>query len=268
MPHIMTILSAVIAVIALIVFSFQQEEVPAALLKPEAVSSTKQEAPLPINQSSEQTALQTNTQQNSTISSATALAYYKQAKEQGYVSLVSAFESGAIANSDMSTQEQEKLCEMTLTMVRVAEITRLENAGCAAKNGKVSFMSVNNGLKTTDGQIDQAAIIEKLDYFHQRNELQTDVTYKAFGIEEKDSLYNRAVAFNLDQVVDYLMRIQAPLPESNLINDHLRGRQPSLAMIKKLQSLGYSLDEQSQKIIQTERFQEKHPALSQQLAQH
>ena len=242
------------------------------LLKPQnEVTATSQLS----NQST--TAIASSHQQTTATASPTALpnqkkrisaiasTYYKQAQQQGYASLVPAFERGAIANSDMSAEEQQKLCEMTLTMVRVAEIKRLANAGCAAKNAKVGFMSVNNHLKTSDGQIDQAALIEKLDYFHQRNELQTDVTYKLFGIEEKDSIYHRAVAFNLEQVLDYLLAIQAPLPQSNLIHDHLRGMQPNLAMIQKLQGLGYSVDEQSHKIMQSPRFQEKYPVLYQRL---
>jgi hypothetical protein len=267
MPHLITIVCAVIAVLALIVFSFKQEEVPAALLQDQQ-SQPSSEAKL----SSDDEKLDQSTAKIDTKDkkiSATARAYYKQAAEQGYVSLVPAFESGAIAHSDMSTKEKEKICELTLIHVRVAEIKRLEKTDCYTKNGKIGFRSIHGALKTADGTIDQAAIIEKLKYFHERNQLQTDITYKipVLGYEEHDSAYNKAVAFDLEQVFDYLSSIDAPLPKNNLLHDHLRGHHPNIPMIKKLQALGYNTDQGSLNIINNAKFQQKHAEVYQYLSQ-
>jgi hypothetical protein len=268
MPHLITIFCAVIAVLALIIFSFQQEEVPPNLLKPDH-SQVKSTSTITQHEiASSNAAIEQSVPKTSKIS-ATATRYYQQANEHGYESLVPAFENGAIANSNMSAKEKQKMCELTLLRVRVNELKRLEKANCHAQDGMISYRSINATLKTPDGQVDQTAIIEKLEYFRERDQLQTDVTYKIaeLGYEEKDSMYNTAAGFGLDQVVDYLVNIDVPLPKNNLINDHLKGIHPNLAMIEKLQGLGYQLDSDSQKILQSARFQEKYADLYQSLSQ-
>ncbi|WP_122898252.1 hypothetical protein [Acinetobacter sp. B51(2017)] len=266
MPHILTLVAAVAAVLALIVFSFQQEQVPRQLQQNTAVS-TEQSAQQPETAASRPSPTTQTSHNKSSKLSATASAYYQQAYEHGYASLVAAFESGAIANSDMSQKEKQKICELTLSRVHVAELKRLEHTECQVQNGKISFMSVNSGLKTPDGKIDQAAIIEKLAYLREHQQLQTDVTHTIAGLEykEQDSLYSSVVGFDLDQVFDYLLSIDAPLPAYNLLNDHLRGHHPNLNMIKKLQQLGYSADQMSLKIINDVEYQQKRPEIYQYL---
>lgn len=167
----------------------------------------------------------------------------------------------------MSHKEKQKICDLTLSRVRVAELKRLEHSECQVQNDKISFMSVNSSLKTPDGKIDQAAIIEKLAYLREHQQLQTDVTHIIAGLEykEQDSLYSSVVGFDLDQVFDYLLSIDAPLPAYNLLNDHLRGHHPNLTMIKKLQQLGYSADQMSLKIINDVEYQQKRPEIYQYL---
>lgn len=264
MPHILTILAAVVAVLALIVFSFKQET-PETLPKQDQ-SITSEPSPQQPQILSNHPAASISQNKSSTLS-ATANAYYKQATEHGYASLVPAFESGAIANSDMSSKEKQKICEITLGRVRVAELKRLEHSGCQVQNGQISFMSVNSALKTADGKIDQAAIIEKLAYLQEHGKLQTDVTYTIAGLQYKelDSLYSRVVGFDLDQVFDYLVSIDASLPKYNLLDNHLRGHHPNINMIKKLENLGYSANETSLEIINAAPFQDKYPEVYQYL---
>lgn len=266
MPNIITMVLAIIAVLGIIFLSFQQQEAPESLLKPDIqhVEHTLTSEPqvtttLPASAQS--------TPQASKIST-TASIYYKQAAEHGYESLIPFFERGAIANSDMSHKEKQKICELTLTRVRVAELKRLEHTECQVQNGKISFMSVNASLKTPDGKIDQAAMIEKLAYLQERQQLQTDMSYTIAGLEYKEpnSLYSKVVGFDLDQVFDYLLSVDAPLPQYNLLHDHLRGHNPNLNMIKKLQQLGYTADHASLKIINDATYQQKHPEIYQYLS--
>ena len=258
MPHILTILAAVIAVLGLIVFSFKQEDVPENLLKPHATQVESELITSTSNIAFERTAQ--DVAPKSAKLSATALAYYKQAREQGYESLVSAFESGAIANSDMSEKEKQKMCSITISWVRVAELKRLEQAGCHTQIGTTGFSSVNGNLKMADGTVDQAAVIEKLEYLRERDQLKTERTYSIaeLNYQEHDSLYNLAVGFDLDQVFDYLQTIDAPLPQTDLINNHLKGRHPNVNMIKKLEKLGYTSNAKSQDILRAERFQNQY----------
>ena len=264
MRQIIGITAGAIAVIATILFFLKPDSEKNLALESSA-SVTAQSIPTP-SADNRTTAAAVQLPQKKQIS-ATALAYHQQASEHGYASLVPAFERGAIANSDMSAAEQEKLCEITLTHVRVAELKRLDKVNCRARNGRASFMSISKALTTENGDIDQAAIIEKLEYFRARNELQTEVTYQIAGFEFgiQDSVYHRVVAFDLDQVFNYLQAIGAPLPKDNLIHDHLRGFHPNLATIKKLQNLGYPLDQKSFEIMQTAHFQSKHADLARQL---
>lgn len=199
--------------------------------------------------------------------SATALQYYKNAYQYGWESIVKNFENGAINQSDMSEMEKKKICSMAIKHASIEQTKRLFNTSCKVQTAEDTYYLINSSLKNEQGEIDQSMIIEKLKFYHDKNLLQTHVTYRNPLFEEKSNLQVYAVGFGLEQVSDYLISIGVAYQDSdsNLILTNINGKNPTISMIQKLEHSGMTIDEKIMKRIEENDFHSKHPEVYQYL---
>lgn len=197
--------------------------------------------------------------------SAEAIRYYQTAAKYGWESIVRDFENGTIAKSKMTDKEKKKLCEIALSSTNLDQTKRLFAAHCKPLNGQSSFMIINARLKDHNGQIDQAAIIEKLRFFKAENVLQTETTYKFGPYEEKSNLQHQAIGWGLEDISDYLLSIGVDYHStgSNLILAHLSGHHPTASMIQKLLNAGIEPNKNFFELMQQKDFSSKHPEIYQ-----
>lgn len=260
------ILSAIFVLIVITIYFFADDQVDNNQPQKNslAVTNTSNNIAILKNEKNDVPQNSSNNHKRPKILSSDATAAYKKALKFGWSSIVDDFENNLIQTSNMSEDEKNKLCDLTIINVSKNDLIRLLNSNCQPTGMYVSNLIINKNLKNNQGQIDQQEIIQKLQLLKNKGVLQLKNTYDSNLKENKFgkidiSLFDKAVSIGANDVIDYAISIGSlPTARKSPIFTQISGN-PSATTIKKLLTMGYLSDQNTINYMSTYNFKDKHP---------
>lgn len=187
--------------------------------------------------------------------SSNAIKYLSQTSTEGWDFMLQEFESKAIYAKGLTETEIQYFCDLALVNLKFDEFNRLLNTSCKP-GAKVS------NLLISPISMNQDLIINKLKILQNRGDLLLSRSYNN-KLEETVqgkitiSLYDRAVAYGFNNVIEYLESIGAQ-PTQNPLYTQVTNK-PSIETLNFLLKKGYSTDQMTLDFIENNNFAVSHP---------
>lgn len=159
-------------------------------------------------------------------------------KNAGWDGMLSALEQGSLDLSEIDEQTRYKLARLAVSGTTPEQLQRMLGSGLLQPSDSAIYDVITASLKTADGDIDQSAIISKFEILAVHG---YSLNYELHAIYGDRSVFDRAAAFGLEEVMTYLARRGVPsISEDGPWQGLLRSRFLSVEAAEVLLGLGYT----------------------------